>query len=37
MSELKEINISELKFNPWDKISKEWFLITSGDEKLSTQ
>lgn len=32
MSELKEINISDLKFNPWDKISKDWFLITSGDE-----
>lgn len=32
MSELKEISISELKFNPWEKISKDWFLITSGDE-----
>ena len=29
---LHEIKIDELKFNPWDKIGKEWFLLTSGDE-----
>ncbi len=28
----KEINISELSFNPFEKISKEWFLVTAGDE-----
>lgn len=33
MSELKEISLNELKFNPWEKIAKQWFLITSGDEK----
>ena len=27
-----EINISELSFNPFEKISKEWFLLTAGDE-----
>ncbi len=32
MSELKEIKLNELKFNPWEKIAKQWFLITSGDE-----
>ena len=35
MSELKEISISDLKFNPWDKISKDWVLSTSGDESGS--
>ena len=29
---MKEITLNELSFNPWDKISKEWFLLTSGDE-----
>ncbi len=29
---LHEIKLDELKFNPWDKIGKEWFLLTSGDE-----
>lgn len=28
----KEIGISELSFNPFDKIGKEWMLITAGDE-----
>lgn len=28
----KEINVSELGFNPWEKIGKDWFLLTSGDE-----
>ncbi len=28
----KEINAAELNFNPWDKIGKDWFLLTSGDE-----
>lgn len=31
----KEISIDELKFNPFHKISKEWILITAGDEKKS--
>lgn len=29
---LKEIPISNLTFNPFDKIGKEWYLITSGDQ-----
>ena len=29
----QEIKISELTFNPFDKIKKEWMLITAGDEK----
>lgn len=29
---MKEIAINELNFNPWNKIDKEWFLLTSGDE-----
>ena len=29
----KEISVSELSFNPFDKISREWFLLTAGDEK----
>lgn len=28
---LKEINISDLKFNPFDKIAKDWYLVTAGD------
>ena len=28
----KEINVSELSFNPFDKIGKQWMLITAGDE-----
>ena len=31
----KEIAIEELVFNPFQKISKEWMLITAGDEKKS--
>lgn len=31
MNCLKEISIDELSFNPFDKIGKDWFLITSGD------
>lgn len=30
-----EENISELKFNPFDKISKQWMLVSAGDEKKS--
>ena len=30
---MKEISVNGLDFNPWDKIGKEWFLLTSGDEK----
>lgn len=34
---MKEINIEELNFNPFSKIGKEWFLITSGNrEKYNT-
>lgn len=29
----KEINIGDLKFNPFTKLGKEWMLVTSGDEK----
>lgn len=29
----KEINVSELNINPFNKIGKEWMLITAGDEK----
>ena len=31
----KEISIESLNFNPFDKISKEWMLITAGDEEKS--
>lgn len=31
----KEISVDELEFNPFHKISKEWILITAGDEKKS--
>lgn len=34
---LKEINISELSFNPFTKIGSEWMLITAGNrEKYNT-
>ncbi len=29
---MKEISIETLSFNPWTKIGKDWFLLTSGDE-----
>ena len=29
----KNINISELSFNPFTKIGKEWALITGGDRE----
>lgn len=31
MNTLKEISIDDLSFNPFNKIGKEWFLITSGN------
>ena len=31
----KEIAIDTLSFNPFEKISKQWMLITAGDEKKS--
>jgi flavin reductase (DIM6/NTAB) family NADH-FMN oxidoreductase RutF len=31
----QEISIETLEFNPFNKISKEWMLITAGDEKKS--
>lgn len=31
----KEIAIDELSFNPFEKISKQWMLITAGDELKS--
>lgn len=36
--EFKEVNINELQFNPFDKISKQWMLITAGnkEEKSNT-
>ncbi len=30
---MKEISLNELSFNPWEKIGKEWFLLTSGNEQ----
>ena len=30
---LHEIALSELNFNPFEKIGKDWFLVTAGDEK----
>ena len=30
---MKEIAIETLSINPWTKISKDWFLLTNGDEK----
>lgn len=33
MSEFNEVDISELTFNPFTKISKDWMLVTAGDEK----
>ena len=29
----KEVKIEELSFNPFTKISKEWMLITAGNEE----
>lgn len=29
---MKEIKLDELEFNPWSKMAKDWFLISSGDE-----
>lgn len=31
----KEVKIEDLSFNPFTKISKEWMLITAGDETKS--
>lgn len=31
----QEVAIESLEFNPFEKISKEWMLITAGDEKKS--
>ena len=37
MSNFKEVPISELSFNPFTLIDKEWMLITAGDaEKCNT-
>ncbi|MBQ8569797.1 MAG: flavin reductase [Oscillospiraceae bacterium] len=30
---MKEIGINELSFNPFEKIGKQWFLITAGNEE----
>ena len=29
----KEVNVNELEFNPFTKISKQWMLITAGNEE----
>ncbi len=29
---MKEIALETLSINPWTKIGKDWFLLTSGDE-----
>ena len=31
----KEVAIESLEFNPFTKISKEWMLVTAGDENKS--
>ena len=31
----REIDIQSLQFNPFDKISKQWMLVTAGDEEGS--
>ena len=31
----KEVDIHTLQFNPFDKISKQWMLITAGDQEKS--
>ena len=31
----KETDISTLKFNPFDKISRQWMLVTAGDNDSS--
>ncbi len=31
--QFKEIELSSLSFNPFDKIGKEWLLITAGNDK----
>ena len=31
----QEISLDSLEFNPFHKISKEWMLVTAGDEKKS--
>ena len=31
----KEVSIDSLQFNPFTKISKEWMLVTAGDEEKS--
>ena len=31
----QETDIHSLEFNPFDKISKQWMLITAGDEEKS--
>ena len=33
--EFKEIPVSEMEFNPFDKISKQWMLVTAGDKDSS--
>lgn len=33
--EFREVGIEELSFNPFQKISKQWMLITAGDEMQS--
>ncbi|MBP0964986.1 MAG: flavin reductase [Oscillospiraceae bacterium] len=29
----KEINVNELSINPFEKVGKQWFLVSAGDEK----
>lgn len=33
--EFREISCDELEFNPFKKISRQWMLVTAGDEKKS--
>lgn len=33
--EFHEVSCAELEFNPFEKISRQWMLVTAGDEKKS--
>ena len=36
MGKFIEINPIELKGNPFDKIGREWMLVSAGDSEIST-
>ena len=35
--EFKETAVSAMEFNPFNKISKQWMLVTAGDTESSIQ